>query len=150
MKKVMVSCVAILLTLTACSALAISQSELEANKKVVTELYNEIINHKNFAAASTYLGKKYIQHNPAAADGVEGLKAYIQYLRDYFPSAHTDIKRIFAEGDYVILHVHTTLQPGTRGLAIMDIFKLDQGKVVEHWDVTQEVPENPANPNGMF
>lgn len=132
------------------SVFASSDVQLELNKKIVTGLYHEIINQKNFEAASQFLGNKYVQHNPLAADGHQGLKAYIQYLRDTYPLAHTEIKRVIAEGDYVVLHVHTVLEPGTRGLAIMDIFKLDKGKVVEHWDAIQPVPETSANPNGMF
>jgi predicted SnoaL-like aldol condensation-catalyzing enzyme len=57
---------------------------------------------------------------------------------------------VFADGDYVILHVHAVRVPGTRGNAIVDIFKLENGKIVEHWDVIQEIPGEAANPNGMF
>jgi predicted SnoaL-like aldol condensation-catalyzing enzyme len=122
----------------------------ETNKKIVASFYEEAINLKNFDAALTYIGSKYIQHNPLAADGTEGLKNYIQFLREKFPNAHSEIKRIFAEGDYVILHVHSVLEPDTRGRAIVDIFRLEQNKIVEHWDVTQEIPEKSANDNGMF
>ena len=57
---------------------------------------------------------------------------------------------MFADGDYVILHVHNVPTPGSRGNAIIDIFKLENGKVVEHWDVRQEIPEQSANSNTMF
>jgi len=122
----------------------------ETNKKNVVEFYEKALNQKDFEAASKYIGPRYIQHNPAAADGPEGLKAFLQFLRDKFPSSRSEINRVFADGDYVILHVHTTRVPGTRGLAIVDIFKLENGKVVEHWDVVQDIPEKAANPNGMF
>jgi predicted SnoaL-like aldol condensation-catalyzing enzyme len=62
----------------------------------------------------------------------------------------TEIKRSFVDGDYVILHVHAVREPGSRGNAIVDIFKLENGKVVEHWDVVQAIPETPANNNTMF
>lgn len=65
-------------------------------------------------------------------------------------AAQSEIKNIFADGDYVVLHVHSVLEPGARGLAVVDIFKLDAGKIVEHWDVIQEIPEKSANDNGMF
>jgi predicted SnoaL-like aldol condensation-catalyzing enzyme len=68
------------------------------------------------------------------------------------PPAHAadEIKRVFADGDYVILHVHAVREPGTRGVAVVDIFKLENGKIVEHWDVVQPIPEKAANTNGMF
>jgi predicted SnoaL-like aldol condensation-catalyzing enzyme len=96
------------------------------------------------------MGPRYIQHNPVAADGPEGLKAFIQFLRDKFPNSRSEIKRVFADGDFVIVHVHAIREPGTRGRAIIDIFRLENGKVVEHWDVAQDVPEKAANSNGMF
>jgi predicted SnoaL-like aldol condensation-catalyzing enzyme len=123
---------------------------LEANKRNVVEFYNQALNEKNFDAASKYLGARYIQHNPVAADGPEGLKGFIGFLRDKFPNSRSEIKRVFAEGDYVIVHVHAVREPGTRGRAIIDIFRLENGKIVEHWDVAQDVPEKAANSNGMF
>ena len=125
-------------------------ADLAANKRNVVEFYEKAINQKDFDAASKYLGSRYIQHNPVAADGPEGLKAFIGFLRAKFPNAKSEIKRVFAEGDYVILHVHAVREPGTRGRAIIDIFRLENGKIVEHWDVAQDVPEKAANPNGMF
>lgn len=122
----------------------------EANKKNVAAFYDKALNQKDFDAASKYLGPRYTQHNPVAADGPEGLKAFIQFLRDKFPNSRSEIKRVFADGDYVIVHVHAIREPGTRGRAIIDIFKLENGKVVEHWDVAQDVPEKAANANGMF
>jgi predicted SnoaL-like aldol condensation-catalyzing enzyme len=124
--------------------------QLEANKKTVVEFYEKALNQKDFEAASKYLGPRYTQHNPIAADGPDGLKGFIQFLRDKFPNSRSEIKRVFADGDYVIVHVHAVREPGTRGRAIIDIFKLENGKVVEHWDVAQDVPEKAANVNGMF
>jgi predicted SnoaL-like aldol condensation-catalyzing enzyme len=125
-------------------------AKLERNKKIVTDFYNAALNEKDFDKARQYLGDKYIQHNPVAADGPEGLKAFIGFLRDKFPNNKSEIKRIFAEGDYVIVHVHAVREPGTRGNAIIDIFRLEGDKVVEHWDVIQPVPEKAMNDNGMF
>lgn len=102
----------------------------ETNKKNVVEFYEKALNQKDFEAASKYLGPRYTQHNPVAADGPEGLKAFIQFLRDKFPNSRSEIKRVFADGDYVIVHVHAIREPGTRGRAIIDIFKLENGKVV--------------------
>lgn len=127
-----------------------SQDRLEANKKTVLEFYELAINQKDFAAAEKYIGPQYIQHNPSAADGREGLKQFIQYLRENQPEYRSEIKRHFAEGDFVILHVHNKPTPASVGSAIVDIFRLENGKVVEHWDVIQPIPEIPANHNTMF
>jgi predicted SnoaL-like aldol condensation-catalyzing enzyme len=125
-------------------------ADLEANKKAVLEFYEAGLNRKDFEAASKYFGPKYIQHNPGAQDGPEGFKAFLAFLRDKFPNSHSEIKKVFAEGDFVILHVHAVREPGTRGRAIVDIFRLENGKIVEHWDVIQPIPEKTANSNGMF
>jgi predicted SnoaL-like aldol condensation-catalyzing enzyme len=132
------------------AAYAADAKQMEENKKTVRALYEAALNKKDFAEASKYLGAKYTQHNPNAADGPEGLKGFIGFLREKFPNNHSEIKRIFADGDYVIVHVHAVREPGTRGNAIIDIFRLEDGKVVEHWDVVQPIPEKAANSNGMF
>jgi predicted SnoaL-like aldol condensation-catalyzing enzyme len=122
----------------------------EANKKTVVEFYEAAINRKDFEAASKFFGPRYVQHNPSAPDGIEGFKAFLGFLREKFPQSRSEIKRVWAEGDYVILHVHAVRTPGARGSAIVDVFKLENGKIVEHWDVIQEIPEKAANNNGMF
>ena len=127
-----------------------AHADLATNKKNVVEFYEKAINQKDFDAASKYLGSRYIQHNPTAPDGAEGLKGFIGFLKSKFPASKSEIKRVFAEGDYVILHVHAVREPGTRGRAIVDIFRLENGKIVEHWDVIQDVPETAANTNTMF
>jgi predicted SnoaL-like aldol condensation-catalyzing enzyme len=122
----------------------------EMNKKAVVAFYEKAINEKDFEAAVQYIGSRYTQHNPMAADGPEGLKVFLQFAKEKLPTFKADIKRVFADGDYVILHVHTTAKEGDRGSAVMDIFKLENGKVVEHWDVVQPIPEKSSNTNGMF
>jgi predicted SnoaL-like aldol condensation-catalyzing enzyme len=124
----------------------------EANKRLVMEFYDAALNKKDFETASRYLGDKYIQHNPTAADGPEGLKGFVDFLRNDFPQAHNEIKYAYADGDFVILHVHSVRVPGTLGRAIIDIFRLENGKVVEHWDVIQDItdPAQARNSNGMF
>jgi predicted SnoaL-like aldol condensation-catalyzing enzyme len=125
-------------------------ADLEANKKTVLEFYEAGLNKKDFEAASKYFGPKYIQHNPGAPDGADGFKSFLAFLRDKFPNSHSEIKKVFAEGDFVILHVHAVREPGTRGRAIVDIFRLEDGKIVEHWDVAQDIPEKMPHNNGMF
>jgi len=123
----------------------------ERNKQAVLDFYDKGLNQKDFAAASKHFGATYIQHNPNAADGPEGFKGFVEFLKSKLPQSRSEVKRVFAEGDYVILHVHAMREPGTRGVAIVDIFRLDaNGKIVEHWDVRQDVPEKAANNNTMF
>ncbi len=141
---------AALIALAPTTTYAADTAQTEANKKVVAEFYEAAINQKNFEAAAKFLGPRYIQHNPNAADGPEGLKAFINFLREKFPDSHSEVKRVFVDGDYVVQHVHSVRVPGSRGSAIINIFKLENGKIVEHWDVIQEIPEKSANANTMF
>jgi len=125
-------------------------SAQDINKQNVIAFYNAAINDKDFEKASQYMGDKYIQHNPLAADGPEGLRTFLAYAKENLGSFKAEIKQAFADGDYVILHVHATFSPEDRGSAVMDIFRLEDGKVVEHWDVIQQIPEESANENTMF
>jgi predicted SnoaL-like aldol condensation-catalyzing enzyme len=149
MRRIAFSFLAAMLALPAASARA-DTAQQEANKKAVLELYEAGLNQKDFGKASQYFGSHYTQHNPNAADGPEGFHKFVDVLREKFPNSHSEIKQVFVDGDYVILHVHAVREPGTRGSAIVDIFKLESGKVVEHWDVVQPIPEQAANANGMF
>ncbi|WP_299807036.1 ester cyclase [Tardiphaga sp.] len=132
------------------AASAADAATMEANKKAVLEFYDKGLNQKDYDAAAKFLGPRYVQHNPNAQDGPEGFKAFLAFLREKFPDSHSDIKQVFADGDYVILHVHAVREKGTRGNAIIDIFKLENGKIVEHWDAVQPIPEKSANTNTMF
>ncbi len=141
---------ALALAVAGTGAQASENAREKANIATVKAFYDAAINQKDFDKAKAYLGPRYTQHNPTAQDGPEGLKGYIAFLKDKFPQQHNDFKQFLADGDYVVVHVHSVQTPGSRGRAIIDIFKLDKGKVVEHWDVIQEVPEKAANTNGMF
>ena len=95
--------------------------------------------------------KLYIQHNPNAADGPQAFIDFVTFFKTLFPDMNIDIVRTIAECDPVITHGHFTLFPEDRGNAVMDIFRLDNtGRIVEHWDVVQAIPETSANDNGMF
>jgi predicted SnoaL-like aldol condensation-catalyzing enzyme len=121
------------------------------NKAMVIEFYNMIFQeHKVREALAKYVGDRYIQHNPLAPNGTEAL---INFMEPYFaknPQARSEIKRAVADGDLVWLHVHAKSSPTERGLAVVDIFRVENGKVVEHWDVVQPIPEKSANENTMF
>jgi predicted SnoaL-like aldol condensation-catalyzing enzyme len=135
---------------TAAPATDSLESRLEANKRTVLEFYHKALNGSDVEAAASYFGPHYIQHNPAIADGIDGFFKFVRQLRQNFPQVRGDIKRVFADGDFVILHVHARRTPEELGLAIIDIFRLEKGKIVEHWDVRQPMPESAAHGNGMF
>ena len=124
--------------------------ELETNKKSVEAFYDLIINKKDFDSAKKYIGNRYKQHNPLVADRPEGLREFVEFLKTNYPEAKSEIKRSFADGNHVILHVHSTRAPDSAGRAIIEIFRLENGKIEEHWDVIQEIPLSSANQNGMF
>lgn len=132
------------------SAHALTPQE-QAAKDTVLAFYEAAINQKNVDAAVAFIGPRYIQHNPRAEDGVEGLKKFIGgYLQKAQPKLKATVKRVVVQGDLVVLHVHSEPEPGAIGSAIVDIFRVEDGKIVEHWDVMQPVPEKMAHGNGMF
>lgn len=125
--------------------------QLEANKRIVREWNDLAINQRNpKEAVAKYLGPHYRQHNPGATDGAESFIGFVKRFAQTFPDFHLEPKRIIAEGDYVVLHSHLIRESGDRGMAVVDIFRLENGKIVEHWDVLQQVPETSANDNTMF
>jgi predicted SnoaL-like aldol condensation-catalyzing enzyme len=127
------------------------QEQLEANKATVRDLMNLAFNLKKpEEAAAKYIGPYYRQHNPTAGDGTEPFISFVHEFAKAFPALRFDLKRQVAEGDLVVQHSHIIREEGDSGLAVVDIFRLENGKVVEHWDVIQEVPKSPANDNTMF
>ena len=122
----------------------------EANKKIVLAFYDAALVKRDVDSAVQYLGATYVQHNPTAPDGVEGVKGLIKFLAEKYPQRTSDIKRVMADGNLVMLHVHSKPTPQDRGTAIVDIFRVENGKIVEHWDVMQPVPETAKNNNTMF
>jgi len=120
----------------------------ESNKKMVTEFYQELFGNKNPDAINKYIGDKYIQHNPGLPDGKEALLQAVKVWFKDAPKEKVDFQHVAADGDLVWLHVRSKSGPKVR--AIVDIFRIENGKIVEHWDVIQEIPEKSANDHPMF
>lgn len=129
---------------------SVSDARQEQNLNTVLSFYEAGLNQKDFDAASRHFGPRYIQHNPTAEDGVEGFRKFIAFLKERYPQSRSEIRTAFASGDYVILHVLSRRTPDATGSAIVDIFRLENGKIVEHWDVIQPIPDKAANTNTMF
>jgi predicted SnoaL-like aldol condensation-catalyzing enzyme len=123
------------------------------NRKLVLDFYEAALNEKNVEKTRKFLGDKYIQHNPQVADGPEGLLRLVRFRRDKFPMGRNEVKMVIADKDLVALYVHSVQVPGTPGRKIVDIFRVEDNKVVEHWDVIQGLSEElypPINDNGPF
>jgi predicted SnoaL-like aldol condensation-catalyzing enzyme len=123
----------------------------EQNKIIVREFCDLAFNQRQpDAAVAKYVGKTYRQHNPMAGDGPEPFIGFVKWITGENPELRFDFKRFISEGDLVVVHSHLRPSPDVRGTAVMDIFRLEQGKIVEHWDVLQDVPETAQNQNTMF
>jgi predicted SnoaL-like aldol condensation-catalyzing enzyme len=123
----------------------------ENNKKTVHDFYEMAVNeHLPALAAKMYIGDRYIQHHPGVPDGADAFCRYFETFFHEYPNYQVEIKHIVAEGDLVVLHLHGRKNEQDRGRAIVDIFRLESGKIIEHWDVIQDVPEMPAGGNTMF
>jgi predicted SnoaL-like aldol condensation-catalyzing enzyme len=121
------------------------------NKAIVRDFGELAFNHRQpERAAAKYLAPDYRQHSPMATDGAPAFIAFVKSITASHPDLRFEFKRFIAEGDLVVVHSHFVPASGARGSAVVDIFRLADGKIVEHWDVSQEVPEKAENQNTMF
>jgi predicted SnoaL-like aldol condensation-catalyzing enzyme len=125
-------------------------SETERNRRIVTDFARTFYEKRDVDAAfKAHVAVDYIQHNPGIADGRQ---AAIDALKPMFskPGARFEVKRIIVDGDMAVIHLFGRGDPATRGAAVADIYRLSKGKIVEHWDILQPMPETSANPHPMF
>ena len=108
------------------------------------------MNQRDIDGAMAYLSEPYIQHNPKAPSGLAAARAGMAMLAEAFPERQVLFKRVIVEGNMVVVHSHYIDRPGELGQAVVDIFRFEDGLIVEHWDVHEDVPATAANDNTMF
>jgi predicted SnoaL-like aldol condensation-catalyzing enzyme len=132
--------------------------DLEAKKQVVLDFFRTAFLEKDpETAVRLYVGDHYTQHNPQVPDGLENFVAYAKTRSAKNPNRSIFLKRVIAEGDLVVLHSHNIFAPTDEayasapyGVASINIFRLENGKIVEHWDVRENVPAEAVHSNTMF
>ena len=121
------------------------------NAQKVIAFMDTVFNKKQVKEGfDKYVGDKYIQHNPIAADGKEAAVEVLGKALQALPGWSYEFKHAYVDGNIVVLHSHVRFKADDRGMAVVDIFRFEKGKIVEHWDVVQPIPEKPANSNGIF
>ena len=119
------------------------------NKKLVVDFFTlAFVDKKVEEAFNKYVSDNYIQHDPNFGDKKSTIESLTKLCSN--PQMEVSIKRVIAENDLVVLHIHSKNSPEDLGVAIIEIFRVDEGKVVEHWCAMQSVPETSANNNTMF
>lgn len=123
---------------------------LDKNKENAIAFYRMAYEGKPAEAIELYVGDQYIQHNPDVKDGFDGFINYFNRMQEEYPDKSIEFVRCIAEGNLVALHTHQTW-PGNEEYITMDFFRFDEnGKIVEHWDSIQKIPETQAHDNGMY
>jgi predicted SnoaL-like aldol condensation-catalyzing enzyme len=119
--------------------------EEKENVSVVVDFFQHLMNEHDFEyTLKNYGGGSYVQHNRAIPNEISGLVGYVKNMTKRFPEYSFDVKRISADGEYVVMHSHTTLKAKHRGnekkgFIITDTFRLKDGKLAEHWDAIQPI-----------
>jgi len=122
----------------------------QANLDFCTRMYHEMLFRFDASRIDEFLADDYVQHSTAATAGKEGLRNFFENRASAFPDISFAIKASFVDGDHTIFHIHTVRHPGDPGMSIIDYFRMANGKVAEHWEVVQEIPDSLPHDNGIF
>jgi len=122
----------------------------ESNRRLILDLYEYVLKPLDSSRVDDFMAPDYIQHSPMAKTGAAGLKAFLDWAKATTPDAEHHIQQIFVDGQYVVAQVHVIIQPGDRGNIVVDIFRVENGRVAEHWDAVQPIPLESKNDNGVF
>jgi len=125
-------------------------SQTEANKALIGEFLKRIFKDRDPQRAAELITDRYIQHDPEMPTGKAGFLQKLPGLFIEFPDLHAEVKHMWADGDDVIVHSFYRFTPQDRGAAVVDIFRIQDGRIDEHWGVAREIPAQMANDNGMF
>jgi len=130
----------------------IQQSALtQNNKALVMKAYQELFGDHDLTTLDRYWATPYIQHNPTMTDGIDSVKQMLESLGiSHWPKQKVEFKRVIAEGDLVMLQVVQPKSNNSPETVIVDIFRVESGKIAEHWDVTQAVPADAVNKRTMY
>jgi len=122
----------------------------QANLTLVEAMYHDVLKPLDSTHVDRYIAPDYVQHSPLADNGPQPLKDFLDFIKGESPNAVHNVKRLFADGDHVIAHTHVIRYPGDAGLAVVDIYRIENNLIAEHWDVIQEIDPAVANAASMF
>jgi predicted SnoaL-like aldol condensation-catalyzing enzyme len=123
--------------------------QVETNRQITTTAYQRIFGDLDVTAVDEYMSDNFIQHNPTIADGPDGVKALVQMLSSQgVPKQKIMFKHVAAEGDIVFLHSRYVM--AGKEYRFIDIYRIENGKLAEHWDAMMQMPDETANNNPMF
>lgn len=122
----------------------------DSNKNAAVSFLELASSGKVAEAYSEFVGDAFRHHNPFFEGSAESLQAAMEENARQNPDKVLDVKRVIAEGEFVVTHSHVQQKPGDRGAAVVHIFRFVNGKIVELWDLGQQIPEKSPNQNGMF
>lgn len=124
--------------------------QVRSNLEIAREMYETVLARFDTAQLDRYFAVDYVQHGSLVGDGREKLRAFLDQAREQYPDAQTRIVRSFVDGDHVIFHVRVSLAPSEPDLAVVDIFRMEDGLMAEHWEVIQPVANHSLHANRAF